>query len=220
MRKSLVGYKDKAQTAAYNKAYRALHGDRLRAEGREYTRQNRERLNAKKRTDYLATREAHRVYNAEYRAAHQEEIRAQRKQRTITAAEREKRRQRGRLFYAQNRDKLIAFSKAYHKEHPEVRKRWADAHPEAVKAIRLRRKHAKRGVGSTLTAQQWAAIKDTFHHRCAYCGRKLKRLTQDHIIPLAKGGTHSMDNVVPACLPCNQKKGTGVPLCPVQPLML
>jgi 5-methylcytosine-specific restriction endonuclease McrA len=29
----------------------------------------------------------------------------------------------------------------------------------------------------------------------------------DHVVPLARGGGHSIDNVVPACRPCNRSKG-------------
>lgn len=44
--------------------------------------------------------------------------------------------------------------------------------------------------------------------------------TTAHLVPLAKGGTHTFSNVVPACQSCNSKKGTGAPLVPVQPLLL
>lgn len=43
-------------------------------------------------------------------------------------------------------------------------------------------------------------------HTCQYCGSR-KRLTLDHVIPRSKGGTHTWDNVVTACEPCNSLKG-------------
>ena len=44
---------------------------------------------------------------------------------------------------------------------------------------------------------------------CHYCARKFafKDLTLDHIVPLARGGTTSPGNVVPACRECNKNKG-------------
>lgn len=45
---------------------------------------------------------------------------------------------------------------------------------------------------------------------CAYCGRgpdKAGKLTADHVHPQSKGGTHSPDNLVLACAPCNLAKG-------------
>lgn len=44
-------------------------------------------------------------------------------------------------------------------------------------------------------------------HKCGYCGRSDLPLTIDHIIPKSKGGSDSWENLVSACLPCNNKKG-------------
>lgn len=43
---------------------------------------------------------------------------------------------------------------------------------------------------------------------CHYCGQKFPaaKLTMDHIVPVARGGTSTKGNVVPACLKCNQEK--------------
>lgn len=58
---------------------------------------------------------------------------------------------------------------------------------------------------TTLTGEEWTAIKKQFKQRCVYCG-EIKPLTMDHIIPLCKGGTHTKNNIVPACRPCNSAK--------------
>lgn len=44
-------------------------------------------------------------------------------------------------------------------------------------------------------------------HKCAYCGRSDLPLTIDHIVPKSKGGDDSWENLVSACLPCNNRKG-------------
>jgi len=41
---------------------------------------------------------------------------------------------------------------------------------------------------------------------CAYCGEH-GRLTLDHVVPLARGGAHRIENLVAACKPCNSRKG-------------
>lgn len=50
---------------------------------------------------------------------------------------------------------------------------------------------------------------------CAYCGDDLKneprRRCVDHVIPIAKGGTHAEINLVTACKRCNEKKGARDP---------
>ncbi len=41
-------------------------------------------------------------------------------------------------------------------------------------------------------------------HRCQYCGGAAENI--DHIVPRSKGGTHTWENVVAACRPCNNHK--------------
>ena len=44
--------------------------------------------------------------------------------------------------------------------------------------------------------------------RCRYCGATADqvRLHVDHVIPIVKGGTNDLGNLVTACAPCNQGK--------------
>lgn len=46
---------------------------------------------------------------------------------------------------------------------------------------------------------------------CTYCGVSGQdaELQIDHIIPVAKGGSHHISNLTTACMKCNQEKGTG-----------
>ena len=48
------------------------------------------------------------------------------------------------------------------------------------------------------------------HRRCCKCGRALSRddkmFTVDHFIPISKGGTNDIENLVPLCWDCNQLK--------------
>jgi 5-methylcytosine-specific restriction endonuclease McrA len=49
--------------------------------------------------------------------------------------------------------------------------------------------------------------------RCQYCGIKVRRdeFTYDHVIPRMVGGRTCWENVVVACVPCNQKKAGRTP---------
>ncbi len=87
--------------------------------------------------------------------------------------------------------------------------RWNSAHPDS-KAIRENRRRARK-VGSIndFTEEQWIALKAAYRNRCVYCGKRPKKLTIEHVIPLAKGGPHTISNIVPACWPCNKAKRTG-----------
>lgn len=44
---------------------------------------------------------------------------------------------------------------------------------------------------------------------CYHCGKKFLKseLTMDHLIPVARGGKSSKNNVVPSCKPCNKARG-------------
>ena len=45
---------------------------------------------------------------------------------------------------------------------------------------------------------------------CTYCGKQITNpddFTQDHQLPLARGGQTVPSNLVPACMHCNQEKG-------------
>ncbi|NJD09946.1 MAG: HNH endonuclease [Gemmatimonadetes bacterium] len=53
-------------------------------------------------------------------------------------------------------------------------------------------------------------------YRCQYCGRHRTQLrhreflTRDHVVPLSRGGDNSWTNVVTACSPCNNRKGSNL----------
>lgn len=48
-------------------------------------------------------------------------------------------------------------------------------------------------------------IFDAWGHGCAYCGAPADTL--DHVRPLARGGLTVRENLIPACSPCNLRKG-------------
>jgi hypothetical protein len=54
--------------------------------------------------------------------------------------------------------------------------------------------------------QHRQAIFNAFDHKCAYCGQPAQSL--DHVKPKHKGGQNLSSNLVPACLACNQSKGS------------
>lgn len=49
--------------------------------------------------------------------------------------------------------------------------------------------------------------------RCQYCNKAVSRAeaTFEHVIPRSRGGTTRWENIVIACLPCNQRKGSRTP---------
>ena len=49
------------------------------------------------------------------------------------------------------------------------------------------------------------------HYTCQYCSKEIQQLTIDHVIPRYRGGQHSWENVVSACVPCNRRKAGRTP---------
>jgi hypothetical protein len=49
------------------------------------------------------------------------------------------------------------------------------------------------------------------HHTCQYEGCHNRATTVDHVVPLCQGGRTTWQNLVAACLPCNQLKGGRTP---------
>jgi 5-methylcytosine-specific restriction endonuclease McrA len=54
-------------------------------------------------------------------------------------------------------------------------------------------------------------------YRCQYCHRHRSELrgreflTRDHVVPISRGGDNTWQNVVTACSPCNNRKGSRLP---------
>jgi len=51
------------------------------------------------------------------------------------------------------------------------------------------------------------------HGQCQYCGKTVSRAeaTYDHVTPRSQGGGTHWENIVIACVPCNQRKGGRTP---------
>ena len=46
---------------------------------------------------------------------------------------------------------------------------------------------------------------------CVYCGKRTWEPTCDHVVPVSRGGSSTLDNLVTACLACNLAKATKTP---------
>lgn len=173
--------KTRDKKAAYLAEYYRTNIDAIKTRATKYAEENPERLKAA---------------GAKYRQTH--------KQKT---------KDRHFLYYSEHKAERQAYDAAYwalhREEHNAYLKQWRANHPsEAATYTETRRARKVHAPACDFTPKQWEELKATYKGRCAYCGRKMKRLTQDHIIPLSKGGAHTVNNIIPSCQSCNSRKAT------------
>lgn len=116
-----------------------------------------------------------------------------------------------KYFYIQNKEKLISYQKEYNiKNKDKIRKRELEynrTNSQRVSHIANRRRTRKVNNGGSHTLDELVQKFSSLGNVCFYCGIGGK-LTIDHDIPLSRGGTNNIDNILPACKSCNSRKRT------------
>lgn len=105
-----------------------------------------------------------------------------------------------------NREKLREAGRAYQASNPELRKsRWQEyrsSNQDKITLKEARRRAQKKGNGIFVILPK--ELRRLRSQPCIYCGDKSEHM--DHVIPVSKGGRHSVGNLVPACAKCNISK--------------
>ena len=140
--------------------------------------------------------------------------------------------------YAKNPKKKIAKTREYHlanlewskkyqqkwhvenrdRRYEKVKERLA-TDPEFVEYRREvqsrseRERRAKKAQSTTtkVTKKDYAELLFKYNNKCWICEVELTTVFWDHVHPLAKGGPHNVDNLRPACNPCNARKNATWP---------
>lgn len=184
----------------------------------EWLDRNREALNAKRRAQYAENPEpikkvmhnrywrdpeARRADTARWREENPEKRKETSRNSYIKNAE--SRKAKAKAYRLANRDKCLATSRVCGKRHYEKNKDKYYARAIARRAMKSgARGSLSRGIRKRLFAEKG--------RECVYCGTELGRSAHlDHIIPLAKGGAHTDDNVQLLCPDCNLSKGAKMP---------
>ena len=158
------------------------------------------------RVYYKKHRDSLLAYKARYRAANKEKLRA-------AATEYDRRHQEERRQYRKR-----------NRKRQELRDALCRAKtPEKYRALRSRSlgwvKRRARKRGCTVGAAQairavYMRARNESRVRCYLCmkGIPIGRRHVDHVVPLSRGGAHSVENLAIACAACNMRKRTKTPV--------
>lgn len=102
-------------------------------------------------------------------------------------------------YAAMQRERDLRFRRAHgRRSSAAATRRYRRSHPEYRRAERARRR------GAPMDAETRAFVPVLMQDPCAYCGEPAATL--DHIDPLVRGGSSSLENLTAACSPCNASK--------------
>lgn len=108
--------------------------------------------------------------------------------------------------YAKNKTRILARRKERAALLQAYWRKYRKDHPVERAVSNANRRARMRGNGGSHTAQEWLECVRRHGSKCVYCGRGDLKLTRDHIVPLSRGGTNDISNIVPACRSCNSRK--------------
>ena len=110
--------------------------------------------------------------------------------------------------FKKNKRSRYRLDEKFRQKQKDIANKWAKTAKGRASGnlVTERRRARKHNAVIKFTKDEWESLLMQYAYRCAYCG-KIRKLTQDHIIPLSKGGNHIKNNIVPACNSCNSRKG-------------
>lgn len=116
--------------------------------------------------------------------------------------------ERCKIYNKTNKEKISKYYKIYCKSSKErVRKsNYKKTNKDKTNLNTQKRRNAKKNLISSFTYNDWLVCRKFFNNKCAYCGKSKVLLTQEHFIPITKGGNYTKDNIIPVCLSCNSSK--------------
>ncbi len=124
----------------------------------------------------------------------------------------EKRQQRNKTYRENNKE----YYTNYRLRHKDKRKDYDTQYRKNNQKRRTfwnsQRRINKKKVGGFHTLGEWETLKAQYDWTCPSCGLQEPHihLTEDHIIPISKGGSNNIENIQPLCRSCNSKKGTKI----------
>jgi 5-methylcytosine-specific restriction endonuclease McrA len=105
-----------------------------------------------------------------------------------------------KIWREKNRERLRLYDRMRCKLFPEKNRM----------RVHIRRSRERNnGIGNTKVIEKWEkSWRKKKSVRCYWCGNKFRGAVcrTDHMMPVSKGGRHSIENLVISCNPCNARK--------------
>lgn len=153
-------------------------------------------------------RAIYRAYWAAYRSRHLDARRAS--ERAGYRANRAGKAASVKRYYVANREAIRLVQRARRlliaNKLRVDKARYRNNHRDEIRHQNAARRALKRGAPGTHTLREWREKVALLGGCCVYCGRADLPLTRDHRIPLTRGGSNNIANILPACGPCNSAK--------------
>lgn len=113
-------------------------------------------------------------------------------------------------YYEKNKERKKQYAREYAKR-PYVKEKIREARRRYYKSV-----NGKNAINNSIIKRKLDKekvfeisqkdLKRVYKLNCINCGSK--EITLDHIIPISRGGRHSIGNLQPLCRSCNASKGT------------
>lgn len=122
------------------------------------------------------------------------------------------RRSRLAEYYRQRRHYILK-NKEWVRKNPErmknLQKEWAIKNKDIYAFHQRRRKANIRGAAGNHSKKEWGELKKKYNYMCLCCKQyePFIKLTEDHILPISRGGSDYIENIQPLCSRCNSIKG-------------
>lgn len=191
----------------YNKKYWKENKEKLQKQNAKYYKNNKEKFAEQHKAYREKNKEELLKYNRDYYEENKEKLLEQKKE--YYQKNRDEKLKYREGHYKANRDKLIKYARGYYKDNKdkiaEYSKGYRENNRDLRNVLEQRRRAKKNKLPNHFTKSEWKDTKDYFDNRCAYCGSD-EELTQEHFIPLSKGGEYTVNNIIPACRSCNCSK--------------